>query len=586
MFCPNCGKETPDQAQFCMNCGFPISKFKNEQAANAAAKMTAGQPEAPAAAPETVPGETKGNGMPEMPKASKGQPEAPKEAYGQVPPEMPKATPVQPEVNKEAAAADTENPLPKATAEEPEKPISKSEGFRKPSGGFDRPGKPEKKSPLPVIIGAAAVLLAIILVLFNMLKPKYEVNDASLAPVTPIAGYEAASSDALSLSFLYPSGAAIRDNGNEGIYVYPAGTQGLPYIQVSKVKGKQDPDKYFKEYRKQTDKEYGSAEYENVKMIPVSKKTLYMQRASVFRDGADQIIDRYIEIYPSETVIYTIKSLAASSEDSALAAVIESLRPGKEIYGGSMFAEAGTEASPGGDPAPAPTETAPAEPTPTEPVPTQPAPTEPAPTQPAPTQPAPTQPAPTQPAPTQPAPTQPAPTQPAPTQPAPSGSSAGGRLTGQAVPGMDGYEFFSSANAGFAIMCNTSLVDSVWDQNGGMHVRLKALADDDSCDIVIQRNDFRSEGISTKEDFLQAYIADMVAEGAAAPPIYEMGGGVLQFKGITETYTEEDMQFAMYLFAADDGNGNIYTIYFDCLPEEADYYSEVVNGLFATLTPM
>ena len=574
MFCPNCGKETPDQAQFCMNCGFPISKFKNEQAANAAAKMTAGQPEAPAAAPETVPGETKGNGMPEMPKA----------------------TPVQPEVNKEAAAADTENPLPKATAEEPEKPISKSEGFRKPSGGFDRPGKPEKKSPLPVIIGAAAVLLAIILVLFNMLKPKYEVNDASLAPVTPIAGYEAASSDALSLSFLYPSGAAIRDNGNEGIYVYPAGTQGLPYIQVSKVKGKQDPDKYFKEYRRQTDKEYGSVDYENVKMIPVSKKTLYMQRASVFRDGADQIIDRYIEIYPSETVIYTIKSLAASSEDSALAAVIESLRPGKEIYGGSMFAEAGTEASPGGDPAPAPTETAPAEPTPTEPVPTQPAPTEPAPTQPAPTQPAPTQPAPTQPAPTQPAPTQPAPTQPAPTQPAPtqpaptqpapSGSSAGGRLTGQAVPGMDGYEFFSSANAGFAIMCNTSLVDSVWDQNGGMHVRLKALADDDSCDIVIQRNDFRSEGISTKEDFLQAYIADMVAEGAAAPPIYEMGGGVLQFKGITETYTEEDMQFAMYLFAADDGNGNIYTIYFDCLPEEADYYSEVVNGLFATLTPM
>ena len=81
MFCPNCGKETPDQAQFCMNCGFPISKFKNEQAANAAAKMTAGQPEAPAAAPETVPGETKGNGMPEMPKASKGQPEAPKAAY-------------------------------------------------------------------------------------------------------------------------------------------------------------------------------------------------------------------------------------------------------------------------------------------------------------------------------------------------------------------------------------------------------------------------------------------------------------------------------------------------------------------------
>ena len=36
----------------------------------------------------------------------------------------------------------------------------------------------------------------------------------------------------------------------------------------------------------------------------------------------------------------------------------------------------------------------------------------------------------------------------------------------------------------------------------------------------------------------------------------------------------------------DDGSGNIYTIYFDAWPEEVNLYTEVVNGLFATLTPM
>ena len=533
MFCPNCGKETPDQAQFCVNCGFPISKFMKEQAAAKAAAQAA-EAEASKEAPAGT--------APEMTESTAAEAKKP---------EAPAQEPVKPE----APAAESKKQ--EAPAAEMAGSAAKSKRSAEPSG---------KKSPLPVIIGAAAAVLVLILVLANALKPKYEINDASMAPVNPIAGYEAVSSDTLSLSFLYPSGATLRDNGSDGIYVYPSGTQGLPYIQVTKTKGKQDPDKYFKEYRKQTDKEYGSVDYENIKMIPVSKKMLYMQRASVFRDGADQIIDRYIEIYPSETVEYTIKSLAASSEDNALAAVIESLRPGKDVYGASVFSGGNAGGSSGGDSAPEPTE--------------------PAPTQPAPTQPAPTQPAPTQPAPTQPAPTQPAPTQPAPTPPASTGSSDGVRLTGQPVNGMEGYQFFSSGNAGVAIMCNMNLVDSVWEINNGMHVRLQALADDPDCDIVIQRNDFRSEGISTKEEFLQAYIAEMVSEGSTAPQIYEMGGGVLQFKGITENYTEEDIEFSMYLFAADDGSGNVYTIYFDCFPEEVDYYSEVVNGLFATLTPM
>jgi len=513
MFCPKCGKETPDHAKFCINCGFPVEEFLKEQ--NSAGGGAAPSPGA---------------------------------------------------VFQADAGTD-------------------GQSARRPAPS--RSGRAPGKGPLPLILGAAAVLLVLILVLVNVLKPKYEVNDASLAPVTPIAGYTAASSEDLSVSFLYPSGASLRDNGKNGIYVYTSGTQGLPYIQITKVKGKQDPDKYFKDYKKQTEKEYGGAKLDDPVKVPVSKKTLYMQRAYVFRDGADQILDRYIEIYPSETVEYTVKSLAARSEDPALAAVIESLRPGTDVYGGSGIFAGGSGSSSGGE-TPVPPQPAPTSPAPTSPAPTEPPATIPAPTQPAPTEPPATIPAPTQPAPTEPPATIPAPTQGAPSGGGSSGSSSGSstRLTGQDVAGMDGFQIFMSYNAGFGIMCNMQLVDSVWEVDGGMHVRLKALADDEDCDIVIRKNDFRSDGITTKEQFLEAYIDSMIESGAARPQIYDLGGGTLQFKGITENYNEEGVEFSMYLFAADDGSGNIYTIYFDAWPEEVNLYTEVVNGLFATLTPM
>ena len=151
---------------------------------------------------------------------------------------------------------------------------------------------------------------------------------------------------------------------------------------------------------------------------------------------------------------------------------------------------------------------------------------------------------------------------------------------------MDGYQMFACMSGSFAIMCDMAEVDSVWEMNGGLNVRLKQLAYDEDADIVIRRNDFRSDGITTKEQFLDAYIQSMfIEEGAAAPQIYDMGGGTMQFQGITSTYNEDGVEFSMYLFAADDGKGNIYTIYFDTWPEDAQYYSMVLSGLFATLTP-
>ena len=135
-------------------------------------------------------------------------------------------------------------------------------------------------------------------------------------------------------------------------------------------------------------------------------------------------------------------------------------------------------------------------------------------------------------------------------------------------------------------MVDTTLVANVTEIQDGFHIRLKAYADDEDADITVKRNNFSSEGITTADQFLEAYIADMVSEGAARPQIYDMGGAYVMFKGITSTYTDEDFELAMYLFAADDGKGNVYTIYFENYPELIDGYTLVINGLFATFMVM
>ena len=150
---------------------------------------------------------------------------------------------------------------------------------------------------------------------------------------------------------------------------------------------------------------------------------------------------------------------------------------------------------------------------------------------------------------------------------------------------MENYQMVTTSS-GFGFMVDTTLVQSWKEIDGGVDIRLKRFANDEDADITVMKNDFSSEGITTAEQFLQAYVQEMVSEGAAAPEIYDMGGGFMQFKGITSTYTIEEDTYAMYLFAADDGKGNVYTIYFENTPDTADTYSPVVNGLFATMTAM
>ena len=416
-----------------------------------------------------------------------------------------------------------------------------------------QPGKSPKKKRKGgvialIIAGAVAVITAIVLLVIFLRKPDYTVNDPALKPVTPIEGYVAADSDELELSFLYPVGSTLRDNGEKGVYIYTSGNQGLPFIQITKLKEKKAPDKYFSDYKEQTEKEHSDAKFEEIRSVAITGKTLYMLRAYVFSDGVDQVIDRYIEIYPEETVEYTVKSTAAKSEEMALAAVAESLRPGKNVYGDVPFRQQQGSVEPTedtGDDTTAPTEDT------TAPVNDTTAPTE----------------------------DTTAPVNDT-TAPVDDTTAPGGDTT---TPGMENYQLVNTS-LGFAFMVDTTLVQSWEEKEGGVNVRLKQFANDADADITIMKNDFTGEGISTAQQFLEAYIQEMVKEGAEAPQIYDMGGGYLQFKGITSTYTVEEQVYAMYLFAGDNGQGTIYTIYFENTPETVDAYSPVVNGIFATLS--
>ena len=416
-----------------------------------------------------------------------------------------------------------------------------------------QPGKSPKKKRKGgvialIIAGAVAVITAIVLLVIFLRKPDYTVNDPELKPVTPIEGYVAADSDELELSFLYPVGSTLRNNGEKGVYIYTSGNQGLPFIQITKLKEKKAPDKYFSDYKEQTEKEHSDAKFEEIRSVAITGKTLYMLRAYVFSDGVDQVIDRYIEIYPEETVEYTVKSTAAKSEEMALAAVAESLRPGKNVYGDVPFRQQQGSVEPTedtGDDTTALTEdtTAPVNDT------------------------------------TVPTEDTTAPVNDT-TAPVDDTTAPGGDTT---TPGMENYQLVNTS-LGFAFMVDTTLVQSWEEKDGGVNVRLKQFANDADADITIMKNDFTGEGISTAQQFLEAYIQEMVKEGAEAPQIYDMGGGYLQFKGITSTYTVEEQVYAMYLFAGDNGQGTIYTIYFENTPETVDAYSPVVNGIFATLS--
>lgn len=152
-----------------------------------------------------------------------------------------------------------------------------------------------------------------------------------LLPV-PTGSRAVASPDG-TFSFLVPLSATVQWD-EEGAYVYTVAPGELPYILVSFTKeGDYTPDSYFSGYARMVKRNYKEAKLGKVSRSLVGEKTLYMLRSEVKGEGTTYVIDRYLEIYPNCSVQYTVKTNHAGSEDTAFAALVESLYLGAEIYG-------------------------------------------------------------------------------------------------------------------------------------------------------------------------------------------------------------------------------------------------------------
>lgn len=264
MFCPNCGKQMPDNIKFCTSCGASLDAVKQ-------------------AVQQLQP----------TPQVQQPQQRPPQQA-----PQPQQAVPVQPQ--------------PQA---------------QKP---------PKKRGKLPLFIGiaiAAVILLVVVIGLASGGGKGVNVFSENNVNMNIPGGYDYMGNTEVGVSFLYPTTATVRDNGKEGIYVYPTGNAGVPYIQVESLNRKVKPSSYFKSYDKQLKKEYSSAQIEDIKQVNAGGKTLYMQRATVFNDGSDQTVDRYIEIYKNKTIEYTVKTVQPGAVDNVLNGIVQSLCPKAGIYG-------------------------------------------------------------------------------------------------------------------------------------------------------------------------------------------------------------------------------------------------------------
>ncbi len=508
MFCMNCGKEVPEGAKFCMNCGADMAMVPKSEAKDANEAM---QNNAPA---ETSSPELQAQPAPE-----------------------PQPTP---------APQPAPQPTPQPQA------VAVQDGAKKE--------KKKGKTNILVIIGIIAAVLVVGIILAVVLGGGKQLNDADAAPVTTTAvnGYNVFSSEDLDLSFLYPSSAQIRDNGSKGVYVYTGGNQGVPYIQVE-TEGKVSTDSYFKKYAKSLSSQYEDAAIGDIKEVKNVNKTLYMQRANVFTDGADQVIDRYIEQYKNKTIIYTVKSFSEGSEEMALKAIVESLRPSAKAYSALVSASSGgwgqdttsggNDDSTYGDDGGSTDSTGDVY---------------------------------------------------GPTTPSDGGGSTGEDTGSEEedtgglgdfgdvdddvqMYGSGDYKEYYSSDYTWGFMSDASIIDNSGTENNGIRLYPKGKTAKEAS-IFVSKNSFQDQGVSTAQDFIDSYSEQLKQNGTSQTQPLSFQGGNFNFTGVLAPYMNGSTQCGIIVWACNDSNGNIYAVYYECSENDLTLYNEIASGIMYSLT--
>ena len=272
MFCPKCGKNVIEGSAFCANCGASLQMLSQQNQISPAGSSVIPvqdtssqigevneQITATVSTANTAPQQSP---VQELPNNAPPQVSAPIPPAYNVPPQG--NAPIQPDntVSQYGAAPTPNYNMPAAA------------GYAVPA---QKAPKRMSLAKILLIVGIPLIVIAgIIIVIFilfgnkNYTVNKTPTNDIIASAVRP-AGSDAYNGDGIEVSFLYPTSAAIRTDLSDGIYLYPGGAQGLPYIMISRVNTSSDPEKYFAEYQKQMNSSYSSPDFDDIRKVEQGK---------------------------------------------------------------------------------------------------------------------------------------------------------------------------------------------------------------------------------------------------------------------------------------------------------------------------
>jgi len=137
---------------------------------------------------------------------------------------------------------------------------------------------------------------------------------------------------------------------------------------------------------------------------------------------------------------------------------------------------------------------------------------------------------------------------------------------------------YGSSNASFLFVCDPEEVTGYEPDEDKLVLSVAAYDGGEDGSIVIKKNDFHSEGVSTANGFLKEYTASVgLSEDLITD--YEYGGRY-GFQYIQASYTGdggEDM--TLFLLACEDSAGCIYTILADDLTERMEDYDYIISDM-------
>lgn len=181
------------------------------------------------------------------------------------------------------------------------------------------------------------ILMASILLLTgcgSQVKVNSEAMETGMAKPEAFSVY---GGEDIGFSFLYPKGLATSYSKEDGAAIFGQNQGEAPYLLVHRTNEKgMTPEKYFKQCDKTITEALSEVQSTPIYEVPLGEKTLYMTRYVGKQNGAEVVIDRYLELYPKCYIQYTAVSGKEGEMNTALYYAAQTLRTNGDAYVGGF----------------------------------------------------------------------------------------------------------------------------------------------------------------------------------------------------------------------------------------------------------